>query len=231
MFEQVGELEEFRDERAELAELVIRIGEGLADRARHSADPKALEQAESAVPLHAQVAGEPAPAFLNRSRLPSKLAEARAAVRKAQVRSEALATMDKALADGSASRVYDARDALVDQYADLAHDKDLIAKMTAANELIRKAVKVDPTRRAAAREPRPDPLGPPTSLVLRSAPRRPPARRRRRPIVFALADGFGYALDGPTGAPLWHVPLGLATAVLAPGRSRRRDRARLRLAI
>ena len=82
--DEVGGLEEFRDVRPDLGELIIRIGEGLADRARHSADPKALAEAESAVPLHAQVAGEPALAFLNRSRLPGKLSEARAAVRKAQ---------------------------------------------------------------------------------------------------------------------------------------------------
>ena len=44
-----------------MAELVIRIGEGLADRARRAADAKALEEAESVVPLHAQIAGEPAP--------------------------------------------------------------------------------------------------------------------------------------------------------------------------
>ncbi len=52
--------EAFGDERAELGELVLRIGEGLADRARGTADPKALAEAESAVPLHAEVAGEPA---------------------------------------------------------------------------------------------------------------------------------------------------------------------------
>ena len=169
MMERVGGEEEFRDERVDLAELIIRIGEGLADRARGSADPKALAEAESAVRLHAQVAGEPAPSFLNRSRLPAKLNEARAAVRKARIRSETLATMDRALKssksagekedsagevgrrtspvgsggpalpqgmissgvmldafkDDAASRVYQARDALVDQYPDLAHDPAL----------------------------------------------------------------------------------------------------------
>jgi len=34
MFEQLQEVPEFRDERSELGELMIRIGEGLADRAR-----------------------------------------------------------------------------------------------------------------------------------------------------------------------------------------------------
>jgi outer membrane protein assembly factor BamB len=210
MQERVGKQPEFRDERVELAELIIRIGEGLADRARHAADPKALAEAESAVPLHALVAGEPAPSFLNRSRLPAKLAEARAAVHKDQVRSGALSAMDRALKEGSASRVYQARDALVDQYADLARDRDLITRMKSANELIRRAVTVDATRRPALTTTRVDPLGPPTSLVLRSTIGTGPAAPAQSAIVFGLADGFGYALDGTTGVPLWHSPLGLA---------------------
>jgi outer membrane protein assembly factor BamB len=203
--------EAFGDERAELGELVLRIGEGLADRARGTADPKALAEAESTVPLHAEVAGEPARALLTRSRLPSKLADARAAVRKAQVRTAALAAMDRALGEGSASRVYQARDDLVGQYADLAQDRELIAKMTAANELIRKAVKIDATRKAAARGPRPEPLGPPTTVVLRSRPEPAAASPAPESIAFALADGLGYGLDAAAGAPLWQVPLGLAS--------------------
>ena len=86
MFRRVGSEPEFRDERVELAELVIRIGEGLADRARRTADAKTLEEAAAIVPLHAEIAGEPAPAFLKRSRLPGLLDDARAAVRKADIR-------------------------------------------------------------------------------------------------------------------------------------------------
>ncbi len=119
--------------------------------------------------------------------------------------------MDGALKDGAASRVYEARDDLVDQYADLARDRELIARMTAANELIRKAVKVDPTRRPAARTPRPEPLGAPTSIVLRS--RTEPAGAATEPgsIVFALAEGFGYGIHPAAGAPMWQVPLGLSS--------------------
>ncbi len=46
MVEQVGQLPEFRDEQVNLAELIIKIGEGLADRARQGADAKALAEAE-----------------------------------------------------------------------------------------------------------------------------------------------------------------------------------------
>ena len=173
--------------------------------------PKALAEAESAVPLHAQVAGESAQAFLTRSRLPSKLADARAAVKKSQVRTQLLAAMDAALKEGAASKVYQARDDLVDQYADLARDRELIGRMTSANELIRKAVKVDTTKRAAARNPRPEPLGPPTSIVLRSRPEPASPAAAPESMVYALVEGFGYGIDAVAGAPLWQVPLGLSS--------------------
>ena len=211
MLDQTAKYKEFVDERAELAEVVIRIGEGLADRARHGADSQALAEAESAVVLHARVAGEPAAAFLGRSRLPAKLAEARAAVRKAQVRARSLTAMDQAIKEGSAAHVYQVRDELVDQYADLAHDRELIARMTAANELIRKAVTIDTTRRPAARSVRPDPLGPATGVVFRTRREEPSATPSPESIVFALVDGFAFGFDATTGAPLWQVPVGLAS--------------------
>ena len=67
--------------------------------------------------------------------------------------------------------------------------------MTAANELIRRAVTVDPTRRPAENAPR--------ARSARAADEPGaalPAQRRRsssaESIVFALADGFAYAIDG-----------------------------------
>jgi outer membrane protein assembly factor BamB len=214
MVEQVGALPAFRDEQVNLAELIIKIGEGLADRARLGADAKSLGEAETVVGLHARVAGEPAPSFLNKSKLPSKLTEARAAVRKAQIRAEALGKMDQAVKDSAPSKVYDARDALVEKYPDLVRDKDVVARMTTANELIRKAVTVEKTGRPAEHASRPEALGPATSLVLRTSREtiaEPPAEE----IIYAVADGYAYAIHGLTGAPLWNRPLGLA-APFAP---------------
>ncbi len=210
MTDQVGKLPEFRDEKVDLGELIIKIGEGLADRAKQAADPKALAEAEETVALHAKVAGGTAAALLTRSRLPGKLSEARAAVRKSQIRSEALANMDAALKEGSSTHVYDTRDKLVEQYADLTQDKELIKRMTAANELIRKAVKVEQTRRSPDKSLRPDALGPPTSMVLRSRREGPTASLPVESIVYAQTDGFAYALDGTNGAPIWHIPLGIS---------------------
>ena len=55
-------------------------------------------------------------------------------------------------------------------------------------------------------------MGPPTSLVLRSAEAgkpTPPASSGES--VHAIADGFAYGLDAATGAPLWQVPVGLSS--------------------
>ena len=120
--------------------------------------------------------------------------------------------MDAALKEGAASRVYQARDDLVDQYADLAHDRELIARMTSANELIRKAVKVDTTKREAARKPSGGAARPADERSC-CASRPEPASPAAAPesIVFALVEGFGYGIDAVAGAPLWQVPLGLAS--------------------
>jgi outer membrane protein assembly factor BamB len=208
----------YRDSSTELADLILKTAEGLAERARGSADSKTLAEAESALALHAKVAGKAAATLLGRSRVPAKLAEAHAAVRKAAVRAQALAAMDAALRAGSSAGVYAARDALIGQYGDLAEDAALVARMRDANELIRRAVTVDPSGRPAETEPQADPLGPPTSLVLRAAPAAQtqtpraaaPAPAGGDAIVHALADGFAYGLAAADGAPVWQVPLGLA---------------------
>jgi hypothetical protein len=217
MVEGVGETPEYRDSSTELAELILKTAEGLADRAKAVADPKALAEAESAVALHARVAGPSAQAFLTRSRVPGRLAEARAAVRKASIRGRALSAMDAALKEGSSARVYAARDALVRQYADLADDRALIDRMTRANELIRRAVTIDASARPAETAPHPEVFGPPVSLVLRTAEPSTASTgtTATRPTVFAKADGFAYGIDGSSGLPLWQVDVGLS-APFAP---------------
>ena len=208
MLDSVGAEPAFKDSSNELEELVIKTGEGLAERARTLADPKSLADAESAVALHKQIAGEAAGALLSRSRLPTKLETARAAVLKAKVRAGSLAEMDTALKALSSSGVYAARDRLVGSYPDQANDRDLLARMNKANDLIRKAVTVDASERPAETEPRVEPLGPATSLVLRDAdtPASPSPT-----LVYTLADGFIYALDGLTGNPIWQRAVGLSS--------------------
>ena len=208
MLETVGGEPAFKDSSGELDELVIKTGEGLADRAKSLADPKALAEAESTLDLHKTLEGEAAEALLKRSRLPSKLEAARAAVLKAQVRTKALAAMDQAIKDASSAGVYDARDALVALYADQAIDRELVSRMNKANDLIRKAVTVDVSERPAETEPRPEPLGPPTTFVLRDSIA---ANSASAPLVYTLADGFVYAIDGLDGAPAWQRAVGLSS--------------------
>src|SRR5262249_48412958 len=71
-----------------------------------------------------------------------------------------------------------------------------------------------PSGRPGETEPHPEPLGPPSTLVLRAPPSgaavdAPPTPGG--PLVFALADGLAYAVDGATGAPVWQASVGLAS--------------------
>ncbi len=214
MLDSVGGEESYRDSSTELAELVVKTGEMLADRARTTGDAKALGEAESAVGLHAKVAGKAGEPLLKKSRLPEKLVTARAAVRKDHVRRAGLAAMESALKAGSSAGVYAARDALVEQYADQAEDRELLAHMNSANDLIKSAVTIDQSGRPGETEPHPDALGPATTLVLRT----PDAgasggstANADNSVVFALADGVAYGIEGASGKPLWQVPVGLSS--------------------
>ncbi|WZO99603.1 PQQ-binding-like beta-propeller repeat protein [Isosphaeraceae bacterium EP7] len=211
MVGKVGEVPAYRDYNVELGELVVAATEGLADRAKVSGDPAGLAEAEAALQLHRSIAGEATDAQLNRSRAPAKLADARAAVAKAQARLSTLAAMDAAIKASSPDGAYDARDALVAAYSDLAGDRSLIERLTKANDLIRAAAKFDPSRRPAESQPGIEPLGPPTTLVLRSPPAAAPPDTPTPPMVFALADGFAFGLDARSGTPLWQVPVGLSS--------------------
>jgi outer membrane protein assembly factor BamB len=198
----------FEDIRAELTETLLRTTEGLAERAARTADPRTLGEAEAALTLTRQVAGPAAESLESRSRAPAKLASARAAVRKGVTRLAALKAMDQALQAGSAAGIYEARDALVAEYPDLAADSAVVERLTRGNDLLRQAVTFDPTTRAGETTPRPDPLGPPTTLVLRGVGdgRADPAA----PTVVALAEGLALGLSESDGAPRWQVPVGLS---------------------
>ena len=208
MIESVGELEPYQDVKTNLAEIVLQASEGLADRALFAADSSALAEADAAVRLHAELAGVAAKMLYERSKVPKKLGEARAAVLKSKIRGEALATMDQGLKQSSVDAVYTARDKLVARYGDLAFDRQVVAKLTAANEILRANVSFNPSKRPAETEPAPDPLGPPLTWILRSDLT---SATEVTSVVFAIVDGLTFGIDGRTGAPIWQLPVGLSS--------------------
>ena len=208
MVDEVGGLPEYRDASTELAEQLVKAVEGLADRARASADRATLKAAEEALAFQRRVAGKASEPLLARSRALPRLEQAREAIRRAETKALGFGKMDAALAAGSADKVYAARDALVGVYADLAADRGLIERLVKANDLIRQAAVFDPSGRPGVTEPRADALGPATTLVLRSEPGTTPAGG---PVVSGLSEGMVVGLDGGNGAPLWQLPVGLAS--------------------
>ena len=212
MYKTTGKLPEYKDASIELAEVVLRGAEALLDRAKTTSEPKVLAEARSALGLHTKIAAEAAKVLQDKSSISKKIAEAEASVLKGQTRLKALAAMDGALKAGSAANVYGTRDKLVESYPDLARDRLVVEKLRGANDLLRKAVSLDGTGRAAELSAVPDHLGPATTLVLHTAPAAPisPAPGTQPPVVFAVADGVAYGIEGLDGSTIWQVPVGLA---------------------
>jgi outer membrane protein assembly factor BamB len=221
--EMVQELESepaFADTREELAALVLRSAEELADLAAASADEKILGESQATLTLHDKLAGEKAVAIRGESALPKKLEAARAAVRKREAREKSIAGMGEAIAGKSSATVYALRDSLIAAYPDFATDRQVIEKLKEANELVRAEVKFDGARRAASTAAEPDPLRPPLTLIEREPKTASPVSTSTSTPVYAMAEGFLYALEGGTGRPLWHMAVGLGSPfipVAVPG--------------
>jgi outer membrane protein assembly factor BamB len=212
MQKSLGKTQEYKDASIELAEVVLRGAEALIDRAKVTSEPKALAEAKSALGMHTRIAFDAAKILQDKAGISKKLAAAEAAVQKGQTRLKALAGMDAGLAARSAADVYGTRDKLVEAYPDLARDSQVVQKLRAANDLLRVAVSFDENGRPADTSPVNDPLGPPTTLVLRTPPttRLSPSPGTQPPVVFAISDGLVYGIEGLDGSPIWQVPVGLA---------------------
>ena len=209
MLDDVGDLPEYRDVSVDLADEIRKTAAGMLDRARDLADQAWLDQARAAIELHARVAGSAAGSLLDRSPVPAKLVEAANAIRKATDLKATIAAVDAAIAAHHPGDAYRARSTLLRRYSELASNQDLTSRLGKINELVRSAVRFDPTRRAGLTEPVAEPLGPPTSLVYRLDPSK--RADRSGPVAFALADGWAWGVDAATGAPLWQVPVGPAS--------------------
>ena len=105
MIDAVGKFKEYDDEKTELAEIVLRAAEGLADRTKQEAqtrlqeapdsekeqgDPKSLKETDGAIRLLTAIAGKSSEKMKEKSKFPVKYAEAVATVTKARVRLESL---------------------------------------------------------------------------------------------------------------------------------------------
>ena len=213
MIQQVGGLPYYQERRMDLAQDVLAAAQGYAEVASKTADPAALNDAKEAIALHKKVADVAHDTLLRKSKVPETMIAAEAAVLKAKIRKDALAAMAAAIADGTPDPVFNGRDQLVRTYPDLANDRDLVARLTEANELVRKAVTFEEVTQPAETEPQPDPLGPPVSLVLRSIPlgTEPTPPTADGPVVYASVQGYAYGVDATNGAPLWHVPVGISS--------------------
>lgn len=215
MLEKVKSERAYDDAKMDLAAEVLKATEGLADDAKAKADAKVLGEAEAARKLHTVVAGPAAKLLQEKAKLADRIGLAAAAVEKARRRRDDLAKMVEHVKSSQPDDVFGMRDALVQAYPDFAEDAEVVKQLEAACELVSKQVTFDKAVRPAETTPVADPLGPPVSLVLRLVPPGAVAEKATAdgPLVYAIAQGYVYAIDGSNGAPLWHTAVGLTSPI------------------
>ncbi len=209
MLQDVSSLPEYRDVSVDLADEVRKTAEGMFERARDLADPAWFSQAQAAIALHSKIAGSAAASLLGRTKIADKLAQAQGAIRKAADLKASIAAIDAAIGSARPSDAYHARTSILKRHPDLASNKEIASRLGKINDLVRSAVAFDPSGRPGLTDPLGEPLGPPTSLVLRLDPSKPATRNG--PLAYALADGWAWGFDATSGAPIWQVPVGLAS--------------------
>ena len=168
--------------------------------------------------LHRRLTGSNHEGLLKRGPYFTKKAEALAAIAKARFRLGLLEAMDKGLKAQSPEGVYENRDRLVLRFPDQSKEPRNLAVPPRCERIVAQGGDVRPDLAGSLYRTAPEPLGPATTLVLRSKTAGgfvAPGATPKGTVVYALADGFAYGLDGGDGTPLWQVPVGLA-APFAP---------------
>ena len=210
MVEQVGPLPAFRDEQVNLAELIIKIGEGLADRARLGADAEGPGRGGNGRWLARRGRRRAGPVVFE------QVAAAVQADRGAGRREEGAGPCGGACQDGpgdqglrtvaglrrarrSGRAVPRPRPRQGPGHADDGGQR-ADSQGGHGREDASAGRAVGPCRGAGTAD----------SPGAAHGSRNDRGAAGRRRIVYALADGYAYALHGLTGAPLWSRPLGLA---------------------
>ncbi len=194
--------------QGELAAMLPKIAEGLANQARKQPKEELVDQAEETLALIEK--------YINKDVRPdAKVADIRAMLaltRRDISRSQRLETsvteMGKAVADGKIADAYQIRASLLKEYPDLIGDEKLMAATLAASQAEQGAVKFVAKEQAAETKAAETP--PPTAVTFarRETIKEVPAAKGC--VVCALAGGAAYGLDAVTGKVVWRQPVGFS---------------------
>lgn len=185
----------------ELAAMLPKIAEGLANQARKQPKEELVQQAEETLGLVEK--------YINKDVRPeAKLADIRASlaltrrdISRGNRLEKSVGDMKTAVAAGKTPDAYLIRNALLKEYPDLAGNDKLVAAVLAASQAEQAAVKHVAQEQLAGKAALPASTTGTVALARRQTSREIAAAKGW--VVCALAGGAAYGLDAATGKVLW----------------------------
>lgn len=205
---EISREKEFGEASGDLAAILPKIAEGLADQARAKQDPQLVEQAREAMGLVTRWVPKPMQSEQQLANIDQALALTTREIDRDSALAKAVAEMGVAVDAGETRRAYDLRKQLLKTYPDLEANATLaeaVAKIITAEQAAVTFTSVDD---AAEQAPAASPIKGTAALARRSGGTAPGVEGQ---VVGALVDGAAYALDATNGALLWRRFVGFDT--------------------
>lgn len=201
---------DFASARSELAVILPKIAEGLAEEAREKKDASLAAQSRKALELYANANYVP-----KNARNEPKMREIQAALalverdlQRDRTLREAVTKIQEAGSRGDAAAAYALRKDLLKEYPDLAVHPSLQQAILAVAQAERTLVKF-------VREPQTaltaEPEGPAAAVAIPAQPSGNPAPQVEGYVLPVLASGAAYGLDATSGRVLWRRFVGADT--------------------
>lgn len=205
---EIGPEEQFGEAQKELAALLPQIAEGLAKQAAAKPDQKLVDEGDETLKLVEK--------YVRKSLRPEqKLADVRASLEvtkrtmgRDQALADAIAGIQKAIADGSPQAAYKIRKDLLKQYPSLAGNEELQKAVLSLSKAEQQAVVYKPEAKQAAPADAQSPVEAEIVMSDRQGRDAPDVGGR---LVEMLADGAVYSLEADTGKVLWRRFVGYDT--------------------
>jgi outer membrane protein assembly factor BamB/TolA-binding protein len=205
---EISTEEQFGEAQKELASLLPQTAAGLAKQADAQADGKLVDEGEEALKLVEK--------YVRKTLRPEQqLADIRASLeltkrklgRDAALK-DAIAGIEKAIADGAPQQAYEIRKKLLKQYPGLAGNEALLAAVLSLSKAEKEAVSYKSEAKAAVPADAQSPVEAEVVMGVRQGKNAPGVTGE---IVQVLAGGAAFAFNAETGEILWRRFLGYDT--------------------
>lgn len=205
---EISGQKEFTESYGDLASLLPKVAEGLAQSAREKQDPQLVEKSREALALVTRWVPKSMQSEQQLTNIDQMLVLTTREVDRGAALAEAVSEMNAAVAAGETRRAFDLRKQLLKNYPDLETDTSLVDAVTKVVAAEQAAVSYSAAETPAETAPIESPIVASVALARTTGSA---ATGVDGQVVSALVDGAAYGLDATNGALLWRQFVGFET--------------------